>query len=472
MLIEIVEKALRLIEAPIVVGVSGGPDSMALLHAMVELNLYPIAAHFDHQIRDESKREADFVQEYAESVGIAYRGGSGNVIEFSKAEGMSIEEAGRFLRYQFLFQTADGEGAGGVAVAHHADDQVETILMNLIRGTGMKGLQGMQIVSLPSEWSKSIPLVRPFLSVDKDQVLEYLTDNDVPFLIDPSNSDLIFYRNKIRHELIPQIEQYAPGFKKRLIQTAEIISAESETLDQVADTAWNKCLASQGASYIQLERGKFLENSPAIKRRIIRKALAVLRPEHRDLGYLQVQRALEFLNDPTQKASNWVAKVNLSQSPKRIVFSTWETDLVKDQFPQMLMKKVISCPEDGEYEIGNGWYFSVEPIGFLPEQLDLIEFQKDDFQVWVDRDAFREGLGLRTRGEGDIISPLGMDGKSIKISDLMINEKIPAPYRELWPLVVRADSVLWVPGGRLSHHARITKDTQDICRLVFYRKGS
>ena len=191
MVIEIVEKVLRLIESPIVIGTSGGPDSMALLHIMVELNKAPIATHFDHQIRDESKREADFVRDYAESKGIPYRGGSGNVIEFSRAEGMSVEEAGRFLRYQFLFQTADREGAGGVAVAHHADDQAETILMNLIRGTGMKGLQGMQVVSMPTQWSKSIPLVRPFLSVDKDLVLEYLTENDVPFLIDPSNSDLV-----------------------------------------------------------------------------------------------------------------------------------------------------------------------------------------------------------------------------------------------------------------------------------------
>jgi tRNA(Ile)-lysidine synthase len=471
MLIKTVEKALRLIELPIVVGVSGGPDSMALLHVLSTMKLYPIAACFNHQLRDESNQEGEFVREFAESYGIQFRGGMGDVKEFASQQAMSLEEAARTLRYEFLFQVAEEHKAGGVAVAHHAEDQVETILMNLLRGTGMKGLQGMQAVSLPNQWSKSIPLVRPFLSLEKDQILDYITDEDLPFLIDPSNTELIFYRNRIRHELIPQLERLTPGFRQRLVQTADILAAEDQALDQMTRDAWKNIVHSKGVSYLQLTREKFLETSPAIKRRLIRKALFTLRPQYRELGYLQVERALEFLNDSTQKTSNWVAKVNLAQSPKWIVFSTWETDLVKNQFPQMLKHKVIQISGEGKKDLGNGWFFTVEPIDYSPDQFGTLEFPDEDFQVWVDRDGLGDNPVLRIRSDGDQIAPLGMEGKSMKVSDLMINEKIPAPYRELWPLLANDDQVLWVPGGRLGEKAIITEKTRSILNLTFRRMG-
>ena len=154
------------------------------------------------------------------------------------------------------------------------------------------------------------------------------------------------------------------------------------------------------------------------------------------------------------------------------MISTWETDLIKDQFPQMLTKKVFPCPDQGELFLGNGWYFSVGSIDYSPDQFEQIEFPKDDFQVWINKDAMGGNPELRIRKEGELISPLGMDGKSMKVSDLMINEKIPALYRELWPIVVQADTTLWIPGGRVSHQARVTAETQEIIKLAFYKEKS
>jgi len=443
---------------------------MSLLHAMMVKNLSPIAAHFNHKLREESDQEAVFIREFCLEKGLPFREGEGDVTQYSKEMSISIEEAARILRYQFLFGIAEKEHAGAVAVAHHADDQVETILMNILRGSGTKGLTGMQVVTLPNAWSDTIPLIRPFLELSKDQILEYQEENQLVTLEDPSNKDITFHRNNIRHSLIPQLDKIAPGFKKRLLQTSQILSSEDQALDHFCDLAWEECLNSQGGSYFQLTREVFLNYPPAIQRRIIRKGLIELRPDYRELSFPQVEAALNFFRNPSQKSTNWVAKVNLSQSTKWVVFSTWETDVVKDQFPQMLGKKEISLPEEGEISLGNNWFFYIRKLDYSSEQYDQLVFPGEDFRVWVDKGSLGKLPALKVRSEGDSINPLGMGGSKMKISDMMINEKIPALYRDDWPLIASDDDILWVPGGRLSRIAQVTSDTTEIVELVFIRK--
>ena len=464
------EQTLLIIDLPIVVGLSGGPDSMTLLHAMKVKNLAPIAAHFNHKLREDSDQEAAFVRDYCLAEGIPFREGEGDVRLFSEEMGLSIEEGARILRYQFLFNIAKQESAGAVAVAHHANDQVETILMNLLRGTGASGLTGMQIFSLPNSWSDTIPLVRPLLELSKNQILEYISDNNLPALEDPSNKNLAFHRNNIRHSLIPRLEEITPGFQRRLIQTSQILSSENQALDHFCEIAWNNCLKNLGGSYLQLIRDKFLDFPIAIQRRLIRRALSNLRPEYRDLSYPQVEAALSFFRNPSQKSANWVAKVNLSQSPKWLVFSTWETDLVKDLFPQMRSSRESQIPFEGELSLGNGWYFNIKPLEYTPDQYDQLSFPGEDFKVWVDKISLGTSPKLRVRREGDLIQPFGMGGQSMKVSDMMINEKIPVLYREEWPLLSKGDDVLWVPGGRLSKKILVTSKTTELLELSFIRK--
>jgi len=472
MLFNIVKSIIGIIDKPSVVGVSGGPDSIALLHIMMELGLSPIAVHYNHKLREEADLEAKFVREFANSLGISFMEDSGDVRLFSQEEGLSIEEAARILRYQFLFRVADDLGAGAVSVAHHADDQIETILMNLLRGTGMKGLVGMQEISMPTQWSSTIPLIRPFLTVWKDQILEYLDKNKLSYLEDSTNKEVIFHRNKIRHELVPSLENFSPGFKQRLLQTSDILAADDSALEHLGENAWESCLISKGKSYLRFAKDDFHNYPLAVKRRLIRKAIEYLRPEFRELSFPQAERALDFLSDPEKKSMNWVAKVNLSQSSNKIVFSTWETDIVKNKFPQLLDRDKITCPNPGEVALGNGWYFTVKIVDYSPDNYERMAFLKDDFLVWVDSDLFHEEITLRNRTEGDMISPLGMEGKSMKVSDLMINEKIPSAVRNQWPLIVSDDTVLWIPGGRLGHKARITENTQTLLQFAFDKRES
>lgn len=444
---------------------------MVLLDAMMEKGYTPIAAHFNHQLRDESDQEADFLQDYCLEVGLPFRLGEGDVRGYADENSLSIEEAGRNLRYQFLFEVADKEMAGAVAVAHHADDQIETILMNLLRGAGAKGLAGMQAVSVPNPWSDTIPIIRPLLECDKRQLIDYQVERGLPVLEDPSNEDQSFFRNRIRHSLIPQLENLKPGIRQRLLQTTQILSAEDQALEYFADLAWKTCLNSKGASYIQLNRDDLLEYPVAIQRRLIRRALSTLRPDFKDLSFLNVETALEFARDPSKKSTNWVAKVNLSQSPRRLVLSTWETDMVKDQFPQILDQREIPLAEAAEIALGNGWFLEIQPAAFSQDQFEGMDIPGEDLLVWMDRGAVLPGGVLRVREEGDLLKPMGMRGKSIKVSDLMINEKIPAPYRADWPIVAGREGVLWVPGGRLSREAMITGETDSALELRFIRRN-
>ena len=443
---------------------------MVLLHAMMTKEYAPIAAHFNHKLRDDSGLEAEFVKNYCLNVGLPFREGSGDVMGYAEENSLSIEEAARILRYQFLFEVAEKESAGAVAVAHHADDQIETVLMNLLRGAGAKGLAGMRAISVPNSWSKTIPVVRPLLEVDKEDLIAYHTEHQLPVVEDPSNQDETYFRNKIRHSLIPNLEDLRPGIRQRLLQTAQLMTAEDQALEYFTDLAWNTCLSSRGGSYLQLVRNELLEFPVAIQRRVIRRALKKLRPDFKELSFLHVEAALDFIRDPSRKSTNWVAKVNLSQSPRKVVLSTWETDLVKDQFPQLVAQQEISLTEPGEKDLGNGWFLDIHPVDFLPERYESMDIPGEDFLVWMDHDVINSGAVLRVRQEGDTIQPLGMGGKSMKVSEMMINEKIPAPYRAGWPLIAGDKDVLWVPGGRLSREAQITEDTQAVLELRFIRR--
>ena len=185
---------------------------------------------------------------------------------------------------------------------------------------------------------------------------------------------------------------------------------------------------------------------------------------------MQVEAALEFVRTPARKSANWVAKVNLSQSPKLVVLSTWETDVVKNQFPQLLDHNHIQIPDQGEISLGDGWFLIISQVEYSSAQIDRTEIPGEDFLVWMDRSAIMGKAVLRPRRDGDMIKPLGMGGSSMKVSDMMINEKIPALYREDWPLICSQDMVLWVPGGRLSQEASITGESKSYVELKFIRR--
>lgn len=270
-----------------VVAVSGGPDSMALLHVLARLapglGFSLVVAHLDHGLRpEEAEAEAALVREAAASFGLAFVAGQVETMAHAHAQGLSLEHAARDLRHAFLAEVADRHQARRIALAHTADDQAEEVLLRLLRGTGRKGLAGMAMVSGR--------LIRPFLETEKVEILRYLARKNIPYLIDSSNFKPVYLRNRIRLELLPCLrDQYNPGIDLNLRQTAAILADEEELLAAMAEQASAIIIASEETDGgLTIELAAFAREPLALKRRVLEAACWRMgcRPSFRQLAQL------------------------------------------------------------------------------------------------------------------------------------------------------------------------------------------
>ena len=204
----------------VLVGVSGGPDSLCLLDALYRLGFQSIAAYFNHRLRPEAEAEQDEVKRFATGLKIPFVGGSGDVARLASDQGKTIEEAAREMRYAFLFESARAYCVDAVAVGHNADDQVETVLMHLLRGSGLAGLRGMDYRTL-TQWDDRIPLVRPLLGLWRDEIMGYCAETGLQPLLDSSNLERAYLRNRIRLDLVPALEGLAAGARYYLTKPYE-----------------------------------------------------------------------------------------------------------------------------------------------------------------------------------------------------------------------------------------------------------
>ena len=282
-------------QKPLLVAVSGGPDSLCLLDALWRLGFSPVVAHLDHQLRSSSGSEAETVRQAAIERGLEFTLGRQDVHAQADKNGLSIEEAARGARYGFLFAQAAQVGAQAVAVGHTADDQVETVLMHLLRGAGLSGLKGMLYRQLPNAWSQDIPLVRPMLGVWRDEIWGYLQEHSLMPVIDESNLDTRFYRNRLRRELIPYLENYNPRLRQSIWRMADLLTGDHETLEMLIDSIWQACVRQEGATFVEFEASALRSQPIGLQRRILRKGIDHLRPGLRDVDYASLERALNFL---------------------------------------------------------------------------------------------------------------------------------------------------------------------------------
>lgn len=454
---------------PVVVGVSGGPDSLCALDVLDRSGYSVIVAHFNHKLRSAADADAVTIQHLANQRDLRFMLGEGEVSGRAERESESIEEAARNERYLFLFNCAEEVGAQAVVVGHSADDQVETVLMHLIRGTGMSGLSGMRTRALPNAWSDHIPLVRPLLGVWRTQILAYCRECGFDPLIDLSNQDMTYFRNRLRHELIPYLENYNPAIRKLIWRTAEVMRGEMELVDQSVDAAWQDCLLMRGEGFIALDSLCCRRQPLSVQRHIIRRAIASLRPGLRDIGFNAVEMGVNYLQSSKPYAEiDLISGLKLLTEPGRIWIAEWKAELPTSEWPQV-DEEVTTLEIGGKVKLQGGWQLSAEKVSktILVEQKSWENL--DASEVWVDINHIQLPLLVRSRREGDRLQPFGMDGHSLKLSDFMINEKLPRRARKKWPLVCCGQQIVWVPGYRLTHPFRVTETTAGVVSLKLNR---
>jgi tRNA(Ile)-lysidine synthase len=445
---------------PVLAGVSGGPDSLCLLGVIHEAGYQVIVAHFNHQLRPEADLEAASVSERARMLGLPFVSDRADVRGYAKKQSLSLEEAARMLRYRFLFSEARKQAAQAVAVGHTADDQVETVLMHFLRGAGLPGLKGMEYRTILPLFDAQIPLVRPLLSLWRADTEAYCRAHDLEPHIDASNADQTYFRNRLRHALIPEMEKYNPRFKESLLRTAQSLQSDYVALQEVLGSTWKEVVLEQAETWVAFDQSRLAALGHGLRKNVIRRAAESLRTESRDFGFDALERAATFCMAPTDRQIDFINGLYLFSEKEKIYLAAYEAELPFAQWPQVSQAVPINPPT---LDFGNGWLLNIKEMPMCAEGWSK---SNDTWSAWLDSDRLpADSLVIRPRKAGDVFCPQGMDGQTIKIQDFYINLKIPRRARLHWPLVCAGEQIVWVAGYRIAHPFRITEETQHILHL-------
>jgi tRNA(Ile)-lysidine synthase len=428
----------------VLVAVSGGSDSLALLHMLSILRAtggpIPIVAHLDHGLRGaESAADAAFVASVAAAWGIRA------VIDNARLPQGTTPAEARTARYTFLAATALSEQVDAVLVAHQADDQAETVLMHLLRGAGPAGLRGMRMRVEWCEWAAPLiaagrapshgpPLLRPLLTISRAALADYCATHHLTPRDDPTNRNLHYVRARIRHHLLPQLATENPQIVAALNRTARICAEDYDFIQQALAAQWPMLIIEHRSDLIVFDRTALRSLHPALRRYALRRALADLGAEEPSLA--QMDAAIRLISGQAGRQMQLTAQVVLVCEQQTVTLR--RPDAVYLRAPQL--EAPVTLPEHGVVMLANGWQCIVQndpPIRPDRWWLGLIERPSGP-------------LRLRTRRPGDRIRPTGAPGRR-RLQDLFVDLQVPRSLRDGWPLLVDVhDQILWVIGLRVA----------------------
>lgn len=449
-------------DRPLVMGVSGGPDSLALLHILGELLDHSLVTvgHLDHDLRPEAAAEAQRLAQLAAYWQMPFYQDQVDVAALARARGWSVEEAGRQARYAFLAGLARRVGAEHVVVGHHAGDQAETILLHLLRGSGLGGLRGMTAVA-PLPTAPDLTLLRPLLTTTREEIEAYCVAQHLRPFSDDSNLDTGYARNRVRHDLLPELLTYNPQINRQLRQLADVVAAEDDLLCSLTDDAWPVILRQVGPSWLVLDRAQFLGLPVALQRRLLRRAFATLRGTTTDLSYESIEQARAVATQPRAGARAALpAGLSLLADQETLILAS-ALDEVASRLPQLLSADAVALVVPGQVSLGNGWILTAESS--MVDYQDVVA-NSDPWQAYVALEA-GEALQVRPRRRGERMQPLGMHGRSTSLQDLFVDRKVPGRLRARWPIVSTADHAVWVVGHVIDHRSRVTAEHDTVVSL-------
>ena len=450
----------------LVVGVSGGPDSLALLHVLTQV-MEPrrlVVAHLNHGYRETAVAEAEFVRRVAEAWGVVYKTSAVDVARLAQDTGASLEEAGRKARYTFFREVADTFETPYIVVGHHGDDQAETVLMNLLRGTGLRGLRGMRpvtpLAATIAEGSGYFVL-RPFLSVNRQEIEAYCQENELTPVFDESNEDVSFFRNRIRQELLPLLADYNAGIRYHLQQLAALTESDVALLDGLTADTWAQVVLDVDDAVV-IDRAAWSALPVGLQRAILRQAVVEKRPLLQDITFQAIEQArLVAERKETGQRFNLPGNLFLIVDYDRLIVAEDE-NVVLDDWPQWVGEKAEKLPIPGQVTLANGWKIEAAPVDTV--NLADIRAAADDWCVFVDMSTGHD-LWVRPRQPGERFQPLGMNGRSAKVKEVMVNRKIGAKWRANWPIVTDTTHLVWLVGHVMDERMKIREETSSIVQL-------
>lgn len=432
--------------SPLVAAVSGGVDSLVLLHLLVDLSAEMgfrlSVCHVDHAMRTESADDASYVAELCHAWDVPFYSERVDVWARVRLTGESPEEAARNLRYEVLRRASQKQDDAKIALAHHMDDQAETVLIHLLRGAGTGGLGGMR--SIRGD------LIRPLLSFPKAMLEAYAAEHHIIPREDATNSDTAYLRNRIRLSLLPELETYQPQTVQSLGRLAQIVQADEDFLEEMTDAYQARMMHTEDGR-CTIGRKDFREAPLAIRRRLVRRAVAHVLAREGGLSFAHSERLREMID--TAHAG--------STCPL-----TSEGWLICTSGEAVFLRGAMAAPRKlAEHTIVLGGSTVLEEVGITirAELTNTIEADADG--VWFDAEKIALPLHVRARRDGDTIATRGAAGKK-KLKKELIDCKIAVSERDMIPLVCDADdNILWVVGVRTANIAEPNKETKQYLYL-------
>jgi len=470
----------------LVVGVSGGPDSLCLLHVLhqsgSEYGLQLHVAHLHHGIRGaEADADAAFVRKTASAWELPCTVERVNVPALAAKPGIALEEIARQARYAFLARVARHIGARTIAVGHNGDDQTETVLMHWLRGAGLAGLRGMLPVTpldtlrlplLPAGEQPDtcgLRLVRPLLEVPRAQIEAYCLAHGLQPRFDRSNLDTTFHRNRLRHKLLPLLETYNPQVRDILRRSARVIADDYALLRASLEQAWTQTVIAEAERVIEFDLTAWRELPRSLQRATLREAVHRLRHGLRNINFVHIEGALWLAREKSTGAQATLPQgLMLTLGYDRLVVAEEECEPSPPNLP-LLHAPRLTLPVPGAVTLPNtDW--RVETALLTHAELPAgWEVNADRWQAFLDAEEAGVELHLRPRQPGDRFQPLGMGGRTAELSAFMINVKLPRELRSRWPLLVGRSGIAWVVGYRQDERTRVTAATQRVLQLRFHR---
>jgi tRNA(Ile)-lysidine synthase len=440
----------------VMAAVSGGPDSMALLHMLrgmaEQMPMRIFAAHVNHRFRGaEADEEEELVVHTAQEWGIPVRTAAIDVPAYIEETGMNAQVAAREKRYEFLHEAAASCGASHLLFGHHADDQAETVLMRLLRGTGIGGLAGIPY----RRKERNLELIRPLLRITKGEILTYCERNGVPYAVDSSNLSRRYFRNAVRLDLLPLLESYNPRLKESLTRLADMASADDDYMEAETAALLSGVAVRSGEGF-RFERRRFRSLHVALQRRMIKLILRYCSDPCHFLAFRQVEEMLEAMADdrPTvtriDVGNGWALVREYDQvyiGPRQPVGLPFRYSV--SVFPSTILLET------------SGSTIELERLG------GAVTSPPDNrWEAFFDESGLDLPLIVRTRERGDRLEPDGLNGTK-KVQDMFVDAKVPRSLRDFWPLLAdSAGRILWIPGLRRSCLSPVHSHTETTIRIT------